>query len=365
MIQAQKDKCETKWVLPTLMNFAASPDRFAYALAGVSVGYSARGVPFDPYWYNFANTFGRNAEFGTGPTDEAATICLPVLVNNPVSCNVWSNEDSPIGSKFTFTTDPAGISVNSDGCTINSPPLQVDPWLDPGASVAGACTDGHEVGTATIVIGSSRHYSEMLTALVNGSYDYSTQAVASCAVDVRSAIGFRSITLSRLKSEATDLTNEEAQIKAAFTITGDTESTCVPVDRDGNELMLSDVLLDTALATAAAASWQLLAENRLVDGFLETIIGVGTTLAPSGITTLEDILGTATGIALGMYWGRADASDILDPVVIAGGVLSSMQLRVGPGELWAIVYCVPPLFSAFLLLYLLWTLKLGKPRNHT
>jgi len=60
-------------------------------------------------------------------------------------------------------------------------------------------------------------------------------------------------------------------------------------------------MTDTALATAASASWSLLAENRLLDGYLDTMVRV----AANSNQRLDDVLGVASGVALGIYWQRS------------------------------------------------------------
>ena len=113
---------------------------------------------------------------------------------------------------------------------------------------------------------------------------------------------------------------------------------------------------------AAAASWQLLAENRLDDGYLDTMvrtarldIGLVRGVGQHYPKPLEGILGVASGIALGMYWGRDESNpDTLDPIKIVGGRRYRVHVRIGSGEAWAIVYCIPPIFSACLIIYLWW-----------
>ncbi|KAH8901307.1 hypothetical protein GQ53DRAFT_835162 [Thozetella sp. PMI_491] len=346
--QAIKDKCETKWVLPTIMNSDATPEGAAYALGGVAVEWSAQGTPFNALRYSFSTTFGQPR---TGLTfdanDASATICLPVLASNPVVCKRW-----PPGSQLKY--NQTVLTAITPDCNITSPQLQSNPANYPGAVVAGACTQDRQVGTATIVIGATQAYAWILAQCFTGlEWEDPTTAdeeIITCSVDVRSAVQFRQVTIERLGYEF----NEDRNNMVSFNIAGDKESVCVARDPDNNVIDIEAFIPDTALATAAAASWSLLAENRNIQGYLETLFE---STAGRGYP-LEDILGVASGVALGVYWGRSyQATDILEPIVIAGGVRSITLVRIGSGDLWALLYAIPPVLTACFILCLLWASK--------
>lgn len=348
------DKCETKWVLPALMNAAATPSDYSYALGGVAVGASALGTPFDPTHYTFFTTFG-DYENVFRPGDVSATMCLPVLAGNPVSCS-----RSVPGSKLEM--NQTVLSVQTPRCNITSPPLLSNPKNAPGAVVAGACTgDEAAVGTATVVIGATSEYAWILAEAFTGTEgedpDSADGQIIVCDVDVREAVQFRQVTITRLGTSLWTSGFSNPSQKAAYSIAGDDEHVCVARDPGGNEIPISAFLPDTALATAAGASWQLLAENRDVQGYLDTLFDA--TQAADGMT-IQDTLRAASGIALGMYWGRSkSATDVLvdEAVEIAGGMRGRLRVRIGSGELWALLYCIPPVFSATVLLCLLWKSK--------
>jgi hypothetical protein len=118
------------------------------------------------------------------------------------------------------------------------------------------------------------------------------------------------------------------------------------------EINLRQILTDTALATAAGASWPLLNENKYLDGWLETLYTLCSNspfVFNNSRNGIEDILGLASGIALGFFWGNVYDSE----VYIENGVIEFAGVRVGPGKWWAIFYVVPSLFSALVLAILL------------
>ncbi|KAI1266012.1 hypothetical protein F5Y18DRAFT_435456 [Xylariaceae sp. FL1019] len=359
------DRCETKWILPTLMNYQSTPGDYAYSLGGTAVHSSALGVPFNSNSYTFGDIFAGNRGVGgnanahmLGVDDQFSTMCMPVLAYNPVTCTL--REDS---AAFNILVDENSLTIsNSEGCIITSPTLQVDPSRYPGATVAGACTQGHELGTATILIGSTRNHAELLSWVMGQEDTYPDLAAVQCSIDVRSVVEFRQVNITRPGHEVTVLDIDDGLGKVTFLVRGDDSTTCIPRDENGNPIDISVFLPDTALATAAAASWELLAENRFDDGFLDTIIRATDQRShyvpkkEGTVTKLEGVLGTATGVALGMYWGRYEVNwDVSshEGVTLSGGIRRVKRVRVGPGELWAIVYVIPPLFSAGLLLYLL------------
>jgi len=140
-----------------MLNYPFTPQGYAYTFSGISVRLSARGIPYDVQAANFAgswNLFGGRTFYDSV---ESATACLPVLTGSPTTCRIELDSKSLVVKDAQRT-----ISATGNGCTIESPTLQVDPLAWPGATVAGACTDGHAVGMATIVIGATNQYAQIL-----------------------------------------------------------------------------------------------------------------------------------------------------------------------------------------------------------
>jgi hypothetical protein len=128
------------------------------------------------------------------------------------------------------------------------------------------------------------------------------------------------------------------------------------------------------LATGGSAAWQLLTENQYSDGRLSTLMNnannvqpfIGQTFANSQ-NFLEDCLGQASAIALGLFWGYSSMLQIGGPigsqstpinpndseVYIVNGNASLEGVRVGSGSRIALLYILPEVFAAGLLIWLL------------
>jgi hypothetical protein len=120
--------------------------------------------------------------------------------------------------------------------------------------------------------------------------------------------------------------------------------------RDGKVLTIADVLDDAALATAAAASWQLLAENVSGDGWWPTLYDLSYPRDPKP----ERVFGKASAIALSLFWGRGrrlDPQEYDGKRAVIQGRMAVLAVRVGLNGGWGILLIVPSLWSIGVLVW--------------
>jgi hypothetical protein len=347
--------CEVQSAITALRALKYTPiPPFVYSMAGVPVDGLAIGAPFS--WIR-----GFDDSFGAQPTDASihpvfqwATQCYPVLTTNPVKCHTGGN----------VTAGTNKLTVNSNGCEVTTPIYSVNPTSG-GASAAGACTKGQNVGRATIVFGSVNDHAGKLAGELNDQEFNATHTsrptyAAWCSVDIGPTIQFRLLNYSRVTDYPVYPTEAYA-----FAVHG-SNMTCTP--RNGSQAYtLNQFLTPTALATGAAASWQLLIEGAYKDGFWETLWEATVNNVLDNYTfaenkafkdsqnPLEDILGVVSGVALGNFWGMtvSHVTGEYTDVPLTSGTFAVTGLRVGPASAWAIVYCLPLFFTSGLLMYLI------------
>lgn len=106
----------------------------------------------------------------------------------------------------------------------------------------------------------NRHASMLASAMNDTSFDPSqTSYAVACSVDIGPSVSYRQLNYSRASSSDWDGQNE-----AAYRVTGGSTSCQSP-------LGIQAILTNTTLASAATGSWQLLAENRYLDGWWSTL----------------------------------------------------------------------------------------------
>jgi hypothetical protein len=333
--------CATQMVRPTLSDSIMSTPYstgYKYNIGGVPVYYTAIGAP---YWAGegFGASFGSwGLEFGDGQDFLWSSQCFPIMTNNPVQCRVAGN----------VTVSQNEVTVSAGNCSVTTPVFTVDPTTQ-GASAAGACTAGLDVGRATILIGSVNDHATMLASTMNDTtYISSRKAYAiSCSVDIAPSISFRSLNYSI--ANAADFGGAD---RAGFRVAGDSTQPCEP------SIALSQILTNTTLAIAAAASYQLLAENRYLDGWWSTLYHSAGWSHDYKFNNsrypIEEALGLASGIAYGTYLGTK-TPDGIDSEVNYDGQTALNGVRVGSGKWWAMFYILPSVFSIILLVTLLTT----------
>lgn len=186
----------------------------SYAIDGVPIQDAAVGVAYSPS-YGFGGTFGNlGLELENGPDFPWSSQCLPTMIQNPVQCRSIRN--------VTIGTNE--LTVNAANCSITSPFYSADPTTQ-GASLAGACTGGFEVGTANIVIGSVNWHASMLASAMNDTrFDRSQNSyAAACSVDIKPSVSCRQLNYSQ--ASASDW---GGIIGPAYKITSDSTSSCHP-----------------------------------------------------------------------------------------------------------------------------------------
>jgi len=332
---------------------------YAYAVGGVPIGRDAIGVPVGGGEVSLGSYY-LSIVFGIGLSQpslahlQSSTNCVPVLIENPVKCEASGN----------VTVSQNLVQVNAGGCTISNPVYAVDPNTQ-GATAAGACTNGSRVGSATVVIGSVNSHASILAGLMKDwQYNATEQSFSiACTVDIAPSVAFRQLNYCLNNVNILDTLHG---VCSPYHVVGEGNSTCVPIGGNSTDYLqasgpptlidLNQMLTDTALATAASASWPLLQENRYSDGWLETLYEYSATgsLAFNGSRNqIEDTLGLASGIALGLFFGRGYGSQ----VYIDNGLIEFTGVRFGPGEWWTIFYTLPSLFSMLVLSILLWKVR--------
>lgn len=344
-------------MLPVLAQTTEGTE-FPYTLAGVPVHQTSLGAPYALDDAGFGVTFGNwRVDLGEEKENEFqwVTQCYPTVVSNPVSCSTMGN----------VTLNGNSLTVDAGNCSITTPIIGTDPETQ-GATTAGACTSGLKIGKATIVMGSVNGHARKLAALMfdSGFLNQSSQnwyAVA-CSVDIAPSIAFRLQNYSRTDRERIPFGSDLVSDTATYMIMEGYPAVCDP------HIPLSEVLTDAVLATGAASSFGLLTERRYNDGWWPTLYTVayyfgldggfngdngpaiaeyGTFAFSNSKTALEDALGLANAIGLGMFWGTGPGGP--NP----NGTSSVSGLRVGPGQWWGIVYILPSMYALVVLLWLL------------
>ena len=331
---------------------APSPLGFPYAVQEFVVDPLAIGVPLAVYGGGFPVSLGPWAPGSEGfPLLQYLVGCFPVLISNPVKCTRTGN----------LTASAHEIITESNLCRITSPIYTVDPTSQPASSL-GACTHDQPIGKATLVIGSLYQHADFLAEVMNdktfASSSTNTSYVVSCEVDIAPSIGFRMANFSRITDETAD-GGGFGEDGATFVVRG-SDQACTPMSKAG-PLQISDIITDSMLATGAAASWQILFEGAYRDGWWNRLwyaaMQRNDTIHNDNSyhldfndsrNSLEDVLGIASGIALGSFWGAMDGTPYYDYDVTA----SIQGIRIGPGKTWALVYIVPPFYVIVLLLHL-------------
>ncbi|KAG8525698.1 uncharacterized protein KY384_000458 [Bacidia gigantensis] len=350
---------------------ARRPSEYAYVAGGVPVSRSAVGIPFkqDSGNNGFTNAFGVysqgqvNADIYDYDYDDAAldlfqsaTICAPVVKSNPVHCRRSGN----------LSVTKEGINATADGCSVSSPIFSVDPTTSPASSI-GVCTDGDQIGKATIVIGSVHDHAFKLAEVMRDILTAPIAAwqipnyIVACSIDMTDSIDFRTVKYARV-SPGTYLDGQGY----SFELHSDTNASCLPLQGD-EPLTLETLRTDGTLAHGAAASHLLLAENIYRDGWWhnlyllavsrvttdEHLPNISNLVFDNSVNGLEDTLGVVSAAALSMYWSRIYGGE--DNWTYWGsGSAEFSGIRVGPGEAWAVVYVLPEVFAIGLLVYLLW-----------
>jgi hypothetical protein len=317
-------------------------------MGSVPVTKFALGAPYD-IGTGYGESFGAwGNPWEEGELFQWVEQCLPVVGSNPVQCRNAGN----------LTIESDSLTITSGNCTITSK-VSVD-TKSHGASVAGLCSDGYRVGAAEILFGSINEQATWLASILHDYNFHDKSYSAVCSIDIAPSLTYRQLNFSRIASS-----DQGWYYGQIYHVNASSKSICVPMEASGGHQGVirpsSSLLSDTALINGAAASWQLLEENKSGDGAWPTLLSaisnasIPNLVFSESLTQLEDILGLSNAIALGVYWGAIGQSgnDYKGQIAISG-------VRVGPGEPWAVVYILPSILSIAILIYLL----IGVRRNY-
>ncbi|PVH70892.1 hypothetical protein DL98DRAFT_617346 [Cadophora sp. DSE1049] len=238
------------------------PSDAAYVLEDTLITQSAIGMPWDSDLVDYVFGAQRTPEF------RWTSRCLPLLTKNPVSCKQ--------GGTVTVSETNRTLTVSNGDCTVTSNALRVQPSTN-AATVMGACTENHDVGTATILIGAvdeifgfegnglvvkdGSYAQQLKNALDLASLD-GREFSATCTIDVPSAMGLRSLNYSRVDDlrapvsiNAQDKSQPVHRSGYGYQVSAISNDTCKMVDWNSDEdITIEQFKYPGMLATAAGAS---------------------------------------------------------------------------------------------------------------
>ena len=318
------------------------------------------GIRFDEY------KISQSSYATWSPTSfQWASACVPLIVDPVAVCRpadgfeIFRNRLEIVHGDCNVTRSRTGRSISTSDSEF----------------VSGACTSGRPVGKATILMGATNEYGEQLCGISPGVYNYENCTVA-CEVDVTASLSFRRVLIRR--PELIDVTERHIlEVLGGRTSNGKVERAyekwgeeCTPTDAEGKPMNISTFLTGTALATAAAASWQLLAENVYEDGYPTTLFAAAEKLEYADVfqhptSILEDLLSIASRLALGFHYGQGSTvvgvpglggwtHRSAQSIELWGGKSGFSSVRVGTKSPWAVLFILPSLFAELVLLTLWW-----------
>lgn len=318
--------CETDYVLSALR----APQMYyddSYTLGGFPIHASAAGVPYSIARFGMLDNFYEVIDalnINTNENLQWVEQCLPVIdATKVVNCT----------SDALVTTDSDTVTVRSPDstCSIQTGKLGFNPNTK-SASAIGACTSIRTVGKATILIGSTNRQADRLWTLMYPGRtpipDFNGTGGMRCEVNIADHVSFKKVRVSR--GSWRDWSYWMVQ-GSAYRVEAVSNDACSIHTREGSVLSITDVLDDAALATAAAASWQLLAENVPGDGWFPTLYDFSNPPNPKP----GNLLGKASAIALSLFWGRGrrlDGEKFDGKRAEIQGRMAVLAVRVGLGE---------------------------------
>ena len=258
----------------------------------------------------------------------------------------------------TITVDQHNVTVSAGDCVVSETVLEPN-LAGTGAFVAGACTRGKEIGTATVLFGATNTLADGLAnafSNVNGTSGFK-QYVISCAVDIAPAFAFRPIRFEGLPLTAQFQTG----YTSAYQVTGDPDSSCSPSGHaygiggpantsQQHTFDVTSLTTQAALAVGASATWPY--TNRAYANGATEIFWLPQQMGRAfndSTNDFEDFLGRITAVTMGEFWGDVGGDRIAYP-----GTTQFTGERVGPGGWLALLCVVPSLFSVCMLVWLLW-----------
>lgn len=266
---------------------------------------------------------------------------------------------------------------------------------DRGSYELANLPNGRRVGTATLLIGATNEYASQLRDIVirrDVEWPDKTERefAVACDVDLTDSLNFHRVLIAPFNRDSHSATDEDHTwlvTGATTSTTGDTyrpvrqgefRDTCTPTQADGTPLTESHSLTPETLATGAASSWQLLAENMYTDGHLSTLLNAADEMPGSdyyrenyqvnGVpwSTMEEMLTLASSISIGFHLGahtqQIKTQNEHRPITsiqglwteLLGGQSTFESVRVGSGELWGLVFSLPAFAALGILSWLRW-----------
>lgn len=310
---------------------------FAYADSGVAVHRSAIGAPITVYSPHPGLAPELNTTLTTYRSHALTTKqCVPVMKHNPITCR-------PGGS--VSLTNTSFTAHSDDGrCVYTRSFLGRNP-RDRQTMVKHMCPHG-EPGQGTMVIAACGGYAHWLAVGINDTAHApstdrpppeATYAI-TCTVDARDVYEHRIVQLDLRASDG----EGGARYTRFLSSPGAEPERC-----QGPEMDRSRV------ATVAAANWQTLFQNDGLDGWFDLVweatgghygrketFGFG-----NSVNALEDVLGLVAAMVGARFNGSERYS--VDTVVEVEAT------RVGSESLLVLLWVIPPLFAAGLMVSLL------------
>jgi hypothetical protein len=331
-VQPNAGSCPTKQAVTLIGNInIQNPDVYAYSDVGVAVHSSAIGAPASVYAsipgmaQTFADLIGT---FGTNLVN--LTQCVPVMTKNPVSCRT--------GGTVNVSNNSVIATSDDNICSIKG----FFPFFDPltkNTMTKDQCTYG-EVGQAKIVLAGTNHYGPWLSTAMGDPATLPETYVVTCDVDTRDVFAFRNVTFSSQTSGSNTTTTFARHLDATF---GGNE--CSPPSDYGSNTGL--------LAIAALANWQTLYQNIYYDGWFDSIAQFATVQSgplsrepPWAFSNSKNALEDVFGLTAALVSSRMNSTVVKLPAQV-----TITNTQIGTGHPVAILYAIPPLVVAVILLY--------------
>ena len=231
------------------------PTYYAHVDMGVAVQPSAMGTPVTIYSLETSGSQANAllAEYGIAVV--RTTQCVPIMRQNPFKCRP--------GGTLVINSENQLTATSADGlCSSTFQYRYLDNLSQSKATLSFMCpTNGSSgIGKGTIVISAAYTYAKWLGIAMNDTdapldpppgYTYAV----TCSVDTSNTFSYHNVTLG-----FQGLGNSSQPSFARF-LSGSSKP-CIPrYPTIGNVLF----------ASAAGAHWQLLNENRGVDGYFDTL----------------------------------------------------------------------------------------------
>ncbi|KAL8341676.1 hypothetical protein RB598_003556 [Gaeumannomyces tritici] len=321
------------------------PDVYAYEDLGVAVHATAIGAPVGVY--------GASTSISTAGMDQtvsrlgraygsdvlSTTQCVRTMVANPVSCRAEG--------EFGFD-DKGAIFVRSrDGfCSVSN--TNGSECSGDIAMISGLCSFP-EIRRATILLGARRNYRDILAGTIGEPSANGGNITVTCTVDARDVFRYRNVTLNFRDAEGIAKTNLGRQLS------GSTED-CGAFRTEDNVALLAmaSIASKQSLSQCAASGFfdainQFTTDTRRTD---QRSRGPPFAFSNSR-NALEDVLGLTTALVTTRFNGT--------PIEVPATATVAVS-RVGSGEAFGLVYLVPHLFAAAVLIALMATNMRGNTK---